>query len=100
MCLEIGVSEGEITEDKDTSDVEAVDVPNDVFLEDFLSGCGEEYNPDFNDIGYIQNLLKVTKIVCFIRLNKYNDPPSIGSHLFLYHLASISHMGQGLSCAH
>lgn len=39
-----------MTEDEDNSDVDAVDFLCNISLEDFLSGSGEEYNPDFDDI--------------------------------------------------
>lgn len=48
--LEENISDGEVTEDEDSSDVEAEDFHDDISLEDFSSGSGEEYNPDFDDI--------------------------------------------------
>lgn len=49
-CLDESVSEGDITEDEGNSDIEAEDVPDDISLEDYSSGSGEEYNPDYDDI--------------------------------------------------
>lgn len=66
-CLEISISEGEIKESIYTSDVEAVDVPDDALLEEFSSGSDEEYKPDFDDIDKLHPKLKVMKIVCLIR---------------------------------
>lgn len=41
-CLDESVSEGELTEDEEASDIEVPDVPDDISLEDFSPGSGEE----------------------------------------------------------
>lgn len=41
-CLDKSVSEGELTEDEEASDIEVPDMPDDISLEDFSSGSGKE----------------------------------------------------------